>query len=518
MKLKALLLLSIALPQCAFAADWVEVETRHFIVYSNDDAKEIEQFVERLESYDKLMRMATSIPDDNPVKVRIYQVATDAEVEKALGEHNSGIAGFYSNNSLGPFAVTPRKTVNSYAYFTPELVLHHEYAHHFMLQYFPAIYPSWYVEGFAELIGSSLVMKDGRIGYGMPARQRGNELAAYWVPLQELLVKEEVKNLDVYGQGWALTHFFTMDPARAKLFRVYLSALQNGKSMAEAATVFGDLAKLNREARSYVGGGTFNYKPVKVEIDRPVIIRSRPLTLGEIEAVPVTIAYSDSNLQSIKKESARLREQCLRQENLERARRLAAKYSNDPAVLRLLIEIEFSTGNFAEAERAADTLLASQPTDVLALARKSILMSMNLGKLTGVARDETAAKARLLAVKANRNNPLHPLPLLAFYQSYRLAGQKVPDIAVTGLRQVVSLIPGNSTTRLLLVDELAAQRNYREAVAWLMPLANSPHESPMREEARARLQQLQQLAAGQSPPAKTVNELPPATGSSPPKG
>lgn len=492
---------AFAFSQSAFAADWTEVETKHFVIYSNDEPADIAQFAERLESYDKLMRMATSTQDDNPVKVRIYQVASTGEVEQAIGEHNSGIAGFYSNNSLGPFAVTPRKVPDAGAYFTPELVLHHEYAHHFMLQYFPAIYPSWYIEGFAELIGSSLVMKDGRIGYGMPARHRGHEIAAYWTPLQQLLTRDDVKDVDIYSQGWALTHFFTMNPERSKQFRAYLGALQSGKSMKEAAQVFGDLDKLNREARSYIGGGSISYKPVKVEVSRPVVLKSRPLTPGEIASIQPTIAYRDFDVRSIKKDASRQREERLRADNLERAQRVAASFPNDPTALRLLSEMEFSMGHIAQAEGATDRLLAIRPNDVQAMARKSILISMGLGQLTGSARDDAISKARALAVKANRADTTNPLPLLAFYQSYNLAGQAVPDIAVTGLRQVVSLLPGNDTIRWLLVDELAKRRKYDEAMAWLMPLANSPHESPMRDEARARMEQLKQQANAQ-PAAK----------------
>jgi hypothetical protein len=153
---------------------------------------------------------------------------------------------FYDSNSLGPYAVTPRKTTGTGRYFTPDLVLHHEYAHHFMLQYFPAIYPGWYTEGFAELIGSSKMMDDGRIGYGMPALHRGNEINAYWAPLQDLLTKEKVHMLDTYAQGWAVTHFLTFDSKRSAQLRQYLTALGKGKSLAEAVTAFGDLDELNR--------------------------------------------------------------------------------------------------------------------------------------------------------------------------------------------------------------------------------------------------------------------------------
>src|SRR6478735_7077023 len=128
--LRALAPLAIFLPTAA-VADWREHETAHFLIVSESPPAEVEEFAARLESYDKLMRMATGTKVDDPVKVRIYEVPSLSEVEQALGEHNSGIAGFYDSNMLGPFAVTPHKTSGTGRYFTPELVLHHEYAHHF---------------------------------------------------------------------------------------------------------------------------------------------------------------------------------------------------------------------------------------------------------------------------------------------------------------------------------------------------------------------------------------------------
>ena len=82
-----------------------------------------------------------------------------------------------------------RRAYSAEGDFTPELVLHHEYAHHFMLQYFPATYPGWYTEGFAELMGSSKLMDDGRVAYGWPAKHRGDTIAFAWVPVQDLLTR-----------------------------------------------------------------------------------------------------------------------------------------------------------------------------------------------------------------------------------------------------------------------------------------------------------------------------------------
>jgi tetratricopeptide (TPR) repeat protein len=492
--------LAFAVPQSA-SAEWREVETAHFRIISESDPAAVEELAARLESYDKLMRMANGIAEDNPVKVRIYEVAGTGEIEKALDLHNSGVAGFYDSNSLGAFAVTPRKVRGGGRYFTPLLVLQHEYAHHFMLQYFPAIYPSWYVEGFAELIGSSKTLDDGRIGYGMPALHRGNEINAYWVPLQELLTREKVVYVDTYAQGWALTHFLTFDKKRSGQLRQYLAALGRGKSLDQAAAAFGDLEDLNREARRYVTAGSFEYRPVKVEIARPVVQRSRVLSAGEAALIPETIAYRDSDLSAIRKDSDRKDELGDRQRNLAKIREKAGQFANDPFALQLLSEVEFSLDNFQQSEAAVDRLLALRPSDRDGMVRKSILMSRRAGTIAGPDRTEEVKKARALAVRANRADPNDPDPLLAFYQSYNLTGERPTKAAIDGLMQAVSLLPRNSEVRQLLVDQLARDRRYDEAMGWLMPVANSPHKSPRREAARRQMEQLKaaKAAAGQKP-------------------
>ena len=78
------------------------METAHFRIISESSPAEVEAFAARLESYDKLMRMVTGTKDDKAVKVRIYEVAGLTEVERAINAPNSGVAGFYDSNSLGP--------------------------------------------------------------------------------------------------------------------------------------------------------------------------------------------------------------------------------------------------------------------------------------------------------------------------------------------------------------------------------------------------------------------------------
>lgn len=492
MRRLVLLLGSLAiLPAGPAFAQWKEYETAHFKIISESPPANVEKFAEELESYDKLMRMATATSDDEKVvKVRIFEVPSTTEVENALGLSGTGIAGFYTNNQLGPYAVTPRKVHDGGRYFDADLVLHHEYAHHFMLQYFPTIYPSWYIEGFAEMIGSSLIMSDGRIGYGMPAKQRGNEIVANWVPLNELLTKSDVKDVDPYAQGWALTHFFTFDKTRSGQLRQYLSAISAGKSFAEAAKVFGDLTALNREARRYVTSGSFEYKPVTVAIAKPAVTRERILSAGEVDLMPETMALDNYDISSLRKEGERKRAEDRRAKILQKIRDGAAKYPTDGYAQMLLAEAEFDAGNYAQARAATDRLLAVEPNNVRGLARLSMLKSLDAAKLQGPARTAAIADARASAIRANRLAPLEALPLLAYYQSYSLTGEAAPTEALNALYQVVSTVPGDDKYRLLLVDELDRRHSYDEAIMWLTPLSNSPHDSPQRAAAQERQKQL----------------------------
>jgi tetratricopeptide (TPR) repeat protein len=483
-----------ALVPATARAEWRKYETAHFIIYSEAGEKGVTRLAEGLETVDGLMRMATALrPQAEPVKVRIYEVADNGKVEQALGVTNSGIAGFYHANTLGPFAVTPRRLTFGVGSFTRELVLHHEYAHHFMLQYFPATYPSWYVEGFAELMGSSDLMGDGRVAYGMPAKHRGDRLATDWVPVQNILLRpaEKLHGLDLYGQGWALTHFLTFSKERSPQLRRYLAALTAGRSQEEAAKAFGDLAELNREAHKHVVRGEFPYRPVSVPISRPLFQKIAVVSPAEADLIPETIAFRDDDLSGYRKAGDRAKEKRLREANLDRTRAKAARHPNDPYGFYLLSEVEYAAGNFAAAEAAANRVLTLAPGHVPGMARKSLAISQQAAKLPEPQKAARAAEARALATRANRANPDEPLPLLAFYQSFRLAGAAPSKNAVEGLEAVVASMPQQGQYRQLLVDEYARQRRWRDAIKALTPIANDPHDSPTRDAAREQLAKLQ---------------------------
>jgi tetratricopeptide (TPR) repeat protein len=486
------------------SAEWRRFETQHFVIYSESDDKRVNELATGLEKIDGLMRMATGEPmDADAVKVRIYELADEGQVQTALGmDSNTGVAGFYTSNILGPYAVTLRRVVSEADYrFTAEEVLHHEYAHHFMLQYFPATYPSWYVEGFAELIGSSKTLPDGKIAYGYPAKQRGHDIAADWVNMRNVLLDPPEKvRVDNYGQGWAMTHYLTFSKDRSAQLRHYLAALTAGKSPADAASAFGNLADLNRDARNYVASSVFDYKAVDVPIKQPVVQKVSAVAAAEAALIPETIAFSDFPLSEVRKTDERDKEAKHRQEVLKHIRSKAAQFPNDPYALYLLAQVESAAGNSTEAEAAADRLLAIQPANVGGLVVKSMLLSQKAMGMAGAARSQQAEKARALAVAANKANPDNPLTYVAYYKTYPAAGVPAPADALNALETAVEKLPSDDNVRLMLVDEFASQKRYAEAMFALGPIANDPHDSPMRQAARERMAKLKAQAEAKGTP------------------
>ena len=272
---------------------WKEAESDHFKIYSDGDEKSLARLSGRLEAIHYLLSIATNMrePDDaNIVKVKVYSVANIADVQHLLGDPNANAAGYYDPQLAGPISVIPRDAGNS-GTFSGELVLFHEYAHHFMLQYQPAAYPAWYVEGFAELVSTASFERDGAITYGKPARHREGELrytrrypAAKMVDGRYLDESRDAENWD-YGDAWAVTHYLTFSEKRRGQLKAYLNAINSGQSFADAAKVFGDVNDLTREVGIYVDSGSYPYKtpPLPPEVMKAPVIRT--LTLAEADFI-----------------------------------------------------------------------------------------------------------------------------------------------------------------------------------------------------------------------------------------
>ena len=58
----------------------------------------------------------------------------------------------------------------------------------------------------------------------------------------------------------------------------------------------------------------------------------------------------------------------------------------------------------------------------------------------------------------------------------------------------VEKLPANTDVRQMLVDEFASEGRFAEAMFTLSPIANDPHDSPMRQAAREKMTKLRAQA------------------------
>ena len=296
---------SIMLPNIANAQDanivvngqalskWKLAESDHFKIYGVGDEKYLTKLSGRLEAVHYLLKIATRMqePADGKVlKVKVYVVDDIADVRQLIGDPQSSAAGYYDPQLAGAISVIPRKT-GSDGSFSGELILFHEYTHHFMLQYQAAAYPAWYVEGFAEIVSTASFEKQGMITFGKAAKHREREMrgtnrypAAKMVDGRYL---KEGRNAEGWGydDAWALAHYLTFSDDRKGQLSAYLNAINAGKPFAEAAEAFGDLNRLSRDVNVYIDGGSVPYKSPALP---PEIMKEpdiRTLTVAEAEYI-----------------------------------------------------------------------------------------------------------------------------------------------------------------------------------------------------------------------------------------
>ncbi len=464
-------------------AEWRKVTSDHFIIYGDLPEDRLRGFVERVEKFDNLLRAMTGQkPETSPNKLVIFAVRDVSAVQRAIGKTGGNVAGFYSPGIAGSIVVTP-KDYGTGGKFSADsdTILFHEYAHHFMLQYFSAGYPAWYVEGFAEYYSTIDFKPDGSIAVGLPAYHRAGSLvnlAAY--PVERMFAADAPKlnneeSARFYGYAWLMTHYLSFEPTRKGQLTTYLQAFAKGVAAEKAAKdAFGDPTKLQADLKRYLNAKRISYRTISGLSFTPAAIAVSVVSPAESALMPLYIRFmNDSN----------------RKEDVDSfvvdVRKESARYSNEPRALEMLAEGELDADQFAAATAANDALLALRPTDARGLLRRAriaaAVMRNNDSFLGGW------KAVRSLIVKANRAAPDDPFPLMEYYDTFRQEGTRPPAIVGDGLNRALELAPQVPKLRFALANYLIKTEKLGEARAVLAPLLNNPHSQGMRDAARAML-------------------------------
>ena len=166
-----------------------------------------------------------------PIALRVFLLSSGGAVARMAGAPGSGVAGYYVPDARAQMLVGTRSRASlSAEALDPETILLHEYTHHFMYQYFPATYPTWYSEGYRGVLGRDPAPRQRR-RRGRPARRAplrdlpGPRLAAARAPAarRTIIRKRRRENVFLlYAEGWLLVRYVFEHPERQRQLDQYL--------------------------------------------------------------------------------------------------------------------------------------------------------------------------------------------------------------------------------------------------------------------------------------------------------
>ena len=464
----------------AMAQDWYRAETNNFIIISEDDEDEVRRFAAELERFDMALRNLQNMPvgEEQPsdsTKLTVYRFGDIGDISRAA--EIPGIAGVYFGRAGNSAALTPAReerrrsmtVVNvdrsrSRANRLDEVaVLQHEYVHYFMMQHFPAAYPSWYVEGYAELLATTRFNEDGSFHVGDPPQYRVQQIFNMrQFPLEDMLDQEhELKGYEgyqFYGTGWLLTHYLTFDPTRLAQLNEYLVAIGQGEdSLTAARRLFGDLNAIERELRDYRDGNLpgFDIKPGNY-VEPQVQIRA--LTRAEEQNITEEIRL----IRGVDKDDAA--------SIAGRIQRSLADYPDDPRLLGLLGTANYIADNYDAAQTAAARLMEVAPDNIVGPL---------VASWVAAERSETdpawADRAIQYAAQAHEIDREDPRARIAYYSAFLESGREPPEDAIIALEQAFATAGSDAYYRIILARQLLTEDRNKDAKAVLQPIAFRGH-------------------------------------------
>jgi tetratricopeptide (TPR) repeat protein len=481
----------------AAAQTWLKAESPHFIVYGMGDEARLREQAALLEDYDGLLRLLTGAPDRRPAgKLHVYMVRGGGlrTVRPGLPIE---VAGFYAARPGGIAAfVDERVTVSANARAGRHEVLFHEYAHHFMAQYFPAAYPAWYVEGFAEFMMTARF--DGNsVEYGGFAEGRARQVAREWASWDHILFPDPrtpVLPSEFYAQSWILVHYLFTDQARRAALTDYLVALNQGEEPRPAfERAFGMTARdLNAALSRYVRGGVPMKRMARSELPAtpPIAVTALPPSARDLLLLEAALRIGTARADA--------------PATLARVRRAAAAHEGDAYARRVLAHAEALLGDGEVAERLLGELIAAQPGD----AELLYLMGMRHLRAAREADDSDPIlrRARPWFVRVHRADPNHFPTLYRYAEALRGQDSYRSENTANILRLAHQLAPQVSEIRLAAATMLMSRGEFDEAVALLGPLAANSHAGGLAAAARLLIEKARARERPGDPPIGEKDE------------
>lgn len=474
-------------------AKWHKAESERFVIYSDSRAEDLKDFGEKLERFHAAITLETgrTVPVPSPSnRLTIFMVGSTANLRDIYGNKNSSVGGFYIARATGSVSFSPNIRIRSGETDFALTVLLHEYTHHFLIGSARHAMPRWLSEGAAEYFASAKFHNDGSVDIGLPNNDRAYEISqAAQVTLIELLDYEQYRKnrgsrYDAfYGRSWLLYHYLRFEPSRKGQLVAYWQRVAGGMESLEAAQqVFGDLDKLDNEVKKYgkrrsMSGMRFAASEISIGA-----VTVSKLSKGHGEMMDVIIR-SKRGVDDEKAETL-----------ARKARLIAAKYPNDPAVLEALAEAEYDAGNDDAAIAAADRSIAADQRSKNAYVQKGFAL---FRKAKDADDKDAAYSAAMQPFEAlNALEADHTQPLIYYYRSFTHRGIAPPEGAKAALERATQLAPFDKDLAIEVAAMFALGGDPVLASYLLGPVAADPHGRKKARLAQAMIDFLKGKPAG----------------------
>ena len=244
---------------------WVEVQTPHFIVASNDGENTARRVSDQFEQirflYSTVLNRGIRL--DPGIPILIFAMKNEKSLSQLIPEYwaqkgHTHPGGLFVPGQEKNYIALRIDVEGEYPY----LPIYHEYVHlivNLNYQHFPL----WLNEGFADFFGcATLTGKGGKLGQPSSSElyilQQSKLLPLdilFKVDHQSPYYNEANKTSIFYAESWALVHYLMTDPQQQKdkSLSKYISFVESGADPVEAAIrAFGDLAQLQKALQSYI--------------------------------------------------------------------------------------------------------------------------------------------------------------------------------------------------------------------------------------------------------------------------
>jgi Flp pilus assembly protein TadD len=459
-------------------AAWYEASSKHFVIYADENPRELQRFATKVEQFDQAARYVMRM-DDPEVgdgnRLTVFVVPSEKDVHAIMGEKKAWQAGLYMGRVNGSIAYVPRRLDGPE---DPEAAFLHEYTHHLMMQNLDAPYPEWYVEGFAEFLSTAKFDSDGSIWFGAPLQQRAYSLLNAQPPSFEQIaagIQPGMNQLQIdafYARGWLLTHYLTLENKRSGQLTRYILALEKGEAPIPAAReVFGDLKQLDGELNKYVTERMTEFK-ISGDHAKAGSIDVHPLSAGAAQVIvdraKVKYGYHDAAAEALAAD----------------VRTIESRFPGDELVECTLAEAELEAGHADAAAAAAAKAVAANPHSTEALVLKALAIEEKAKDADGDARHAMFEQARQTYIAANKLDTEDPEPLYDYYWSYLREGVRPTDNAIDALHYASDLAPQDIGVRMNSAIAYLEKGKLKDARSTLTVVAYSPHADQAAELAK----------------------------------